>query len=104
MSSAGGWEVWPELMGGSCWGHFITRNHTVKFLDLNKMLFDDRGVAGERERSGLGRNQGKWGSTARGRAGCPGWGEGATYHQVQACCLKRSFPGCKKANSGLEWN
>lgn len=76
----------------------------MKFLDLNKMLFDDRGVGRERERSGLGRNQGKWGLTARGRAGCPGWGEGATYHQVQACWLKRSFPGCKKANLGLEWN
>lgn len=76
MSHQLGVEVWPELMGGSCWGHFITRNHPVK-------LFDDRGVGSDRERSGLGRNRGRWGSTARGGQAALWVGEGATSTQVR---------------------
>lgn len=49
--------IWPELMGRSCRGHFLSKSHLMKFLHLNKVPFDGGVVRREGEGSGLGRSQ-----------------------------------------------
>lgn len=43
--------------GRDFWGHFIN-NHPGNLLDLNKGLFDGRGIERDKEGSGVGRSKG----------------------------------------------